>query len=177
MPPVPGVARLAWLLFMQPIRLHHLFAKWELHGDPPLLRLLPRLRERDPVVMELLRRCAVMLLCAPIVVATIAGLLALLGLHIRWSTVALTVGMGVVISLGLMVVEGVARGLAAGLVLVVLGVVLAGMLDVAKGVALAVVLSVGFSVGFSVVGGVVVGVVRGVGGGAGLIQSRSFAMT
>jgi hypothetical protein len=31
-PPVPGVWRLGWLLFMQPIKLHRMFRTWGFSG-------------------------------------------------------------------------------------------------------------------------------------------------
>ena len=50
LPPVPSFWRLGWLLFMQPLTLHRLFAGWGLENDPPLSELIGLPREGNLVV-------------------------------------------------------------------------------------------------------------------------------
>ena len=55
-PSVPGFWRLGWLLFMQPLTLHRLFAAWGLKDDSSLWQLRGRLRAGDPVARALAAR-------------------------------------------------------------------------------------------------------------------------
>src|ERR1041384_2707340 len=83
-PPVPGVWRLGWLLFMQPSELHRLYQAWGLERDPSLLKLWRLGRRRDPVVRTLIARYALLLLIImPFTAMVIAGGLTLLGDHHR----------------------------------------------------------------------------------------------
>ena len=117
--PVPGLARLTWLLFMQPLQLHRLFTDWGLEEDPSLLRLWPKLKARDPIVLTLLGRWALLLLvCMPAVTFAGAELCETLGFPVHWVGVALGVAggvaLGVVFGVGLGVAFGVAVGVAFG---------------------------------------------------------------
>ncbi|HYO71314.1 MAG TPA: hypothetical protein VEU33_35075 [Archangium sp.] len=123
-PPVPKLPRLVWLLFMQPYQLNRLFREWGLQDDPSLLRLWPRIKTRDPIILELMRQWAWLLLVwAPLPVA--AAVLAESGSQLDWpdgvAGVVLTmmvavVGCGVsaVAVSGVAVGVGVMFGMAAG---------------------------------------------------------------
>src|ERR1700742_1055767 len=90
-PPVPGFWRLGWLLFMQPLSLHRLFAPWGFKGDPSLWALRGRLRAGDPVARTLVTRLSGWLLLAlPVSALVVAGYLALAGLPVDWKKVALS---------------------------------------------------------------------------------------
>jgi hypothetical protein len=55
-PDVPSTARLAWLLFMQPIKLQHMLTTWGLVLDPSLWSLRLRWRSGDPHIRQLITR-------------------------------------------------------------------------------------------------------------------------
>ena len=74
-PAVPGVRRLAWLLFMQPLRLHRMFMAWGLERDPSLWTLRHRLRDGDPVVRRLVARMGVLLVIGMPLVAIVLVIL------------------------------------------------------------------------------------------------------
>jgi hypothetical protein len=163
-PPVPGLRRLTWLLFMQPIQLHRLFTAWGFERDPSLLELWPRIKARDPVVRALLVRWALLLvLVMPTVTVLAVGLLMLVGFPVDWYAVA----RGVVSGVAFGVVSGVARGVAAGVASgvafgVAAGVTLGVVAGVAFGVVSGVTLGVALGVALGVTAGVTLGVAAGV---------------
>lgn len=188
-PPVPGLARLTWMLFMQPIKLHGLYQAWGLEKDHPLLRLWSRIRAKDLIVRTLLRRYALLLfIAAPLITIVLAGLLHLVGFHVNPLGVALGVALGtafgvasgVALSAVFGVIFGVIFGVAVGVVCgvtegagVVVGCAVAGAaggvalaiaLDLANGLANGVALPVGVLLGltFGVAVGVAVGAKEGV---------------
>ncbi len=146
MPRVPGLARLTWILFMQPFKLHELYQAWGLNSNSSLVRLWPRMKARDPVVLALLRRCAMLhFVVMPMFTGTVALFFHVLGYHVDPSGVAAGVLVGIL--------AGVLAGVAEG--------------GVAASVALGVVLGVAFGVPRNVAGGIAVGIMGIAGGVAG----------
>src|SRR5690349_10001225 len=95
-PPVPGLLRFTWLVFMQPIQLRPPFMAWGLEKDPSLFKLWPRIRARDPVVLALLARWALLLFVVmPAITVLAAGLCRLVGFPVNWPGVAVGVAVGV----------------------------------------------------------------------------------
>jgi hypothetical protein len=154
-PAVTSVAGLAWLLFMQPLRLHYIFRSWGLSGDPPLIDLWPGIRERDPVIVALLGRLAVLLfLVMPAMAFGSAALLQLAGFSVIWLGVSFCVAIGVALGVAFGVWFGVVGSVASGVAF-----------GVALGVAIFLSFGVGLGVAAGVSAGVVVGVARGVASG------------
>lgn len=126
--------RLAWLLFMQPLRLQGLFRAWGLgEKDPSLLELRPWTRTRDAFVVTLVRRLGAILFgLTPAVAALVIILATATGIPIDPSSVKIGVGLGlafgVMYSVAMGVVGGVVGGVAGG---VVAGVV-SGLLSAAS---------------------------------------------
>jgi hypothetical protein len=60
-PPVPGLASFAWLLFMQPIRLHDRMMAWGLPPDVGAIGLWRRARQGHAPAREVGRRCLALL--------------------------------------------------------------------------------------------------------------------
>jgi hypothetical protein len=176
-PEVPGTLRLAWLLFMQPLRLHAMFAAWGLDGDPSLweLQLRGALRTGVPLVRTLVRRLAMIFFAGtPLLALVLAGTLAAVGLDVRLSQVAVGVAAGVATGVATGVAFGVARGVASG---VAFGVAFGVAYGMAYGVAYRVALGVAGGVAFGValsVGGVRRGVAAGV--AAGVATSVAFGV-
>lgn len=122
---VPGVWRLGWLLFMQPITLHNMQRAWGLDGDPPLIRFWRLARTATPAGRTLLGRYAFLLLVLmPAAAIAIAGVMAACGVALS-STGAIGVAggaaLGLMFSLTSGVAAGVALGVAAGIGAVVVG--------------------------------------------------------
>ena len=132
-PPLPGVARLGWLLFLQPLVLHKLFKAWGLDDDPSLIRLWPRIKARDPVVLGLLRRWATwVFVVTPALALALALTLHLFAFKIAWLGFFAAMVGGVAGG----VAFGVAGGVAGGVALGVAGGVAVGVaFGVAVGVA------------------------------------------
>ncbi len=161
-PAVPRLARLAWLLFMQPIHLHRLLAAWDLKGDPSLMNLWPRIKAREPVITKLLGRWVLLLfVCAPAFTLACAGGLSLLGFPLHRSGAAVGMMAGMMVGLAACVVFDTTRGVAACVVGgvagciaggVVFGTALYGVFSVAVGAVIGMV--------FRVASGVVFGVAR-----------------
>jgi hypothetical protein len=100
-PQVPGLWRLGWLLFMQPLTLHRLFAAWGLEDGKDvfssLWMLRGRLRKRDPVVPVLVARLSGWLLLAVLASIMLAyGSRTLLGLPADWRDAAFGLATGLV---------------------------------------------------------------------------------
>ncbi|HZH75006.1 MAG TPA: hypothetical protein VEY88_03170, partial [Archangium sp.] len=145
---------------MQPLQLYRLFTNWGLERDPSLLRLWPRLKARDPIVLALLGRWALLLLvCMPAVTFAIAGLLEAFGFAIRWDVVTRGVAFGVAAGVAAGMARGVAGGVAVG---------------VTSGVLTSVTSAVTVGVTSNVAVGVMVGVMVGV--AAGVASSASFGV-
>jgi hypothetical protein len=90
LPEVPSTPRLAWLLFMQPLKLHRMLAAWGLEGDPSLWRLRDRWRAGDRQLRRLvLRLLALNVLWVPLG-AVVVGLLSFPWVQ-RWALFALCV--------------------------------------------------------------------------------------
>lgn len=149
-PPVPGFWRLGWLLFMQPLTLHRLFAAWGMEDDPSLWKLRGRLREGDLVARALVARLGGwLLLVMPVSMVVVAGGVALAGLPVDWGSVALGIIGGVAGGIALGADFGinfsVAGSLAGGIALGVAG-------SFAEGDAFGVVVggALGCAVGFAI---------------------------
>ena len=75
---IPGVWKLGWMLFMQPLKLHQLHRALgmgnERDADPSLWRLLPRLRAGERGVRTLVTRYAWWLfVIGPLLAVVLAG--------------------------------------------------------------------------------------------------------
>jgi uncharacterized protein len=155
LPPVPGFWRLGWLLFMQPLTLHRLFAVWGLENDPPLWRLWGRLREGDPVVRALVTRLNVWLLVMPSSIVTIVYILDLADVPVDWAGFTLAIVLGVALSVG----GGYARGV---IVSVALGSSFGVAMSIAGGIARGVAVGIAVSAAVGIARGIANGGVRGV---------------
>jgi hypothetical protein len=174
-PEVPGVLQLGWMLFMQPIRLHHMFAAWGLKGDPPLWRLLRRQQMGDRVARILARRLAMLFLLGnPTLIVVLAGLAEIIGLPVAWAGVAFGAGVGAAFGIAFGTAAGVAAGVAFGVTVGVTvgvaagmagGVALGGAFGVAFGVALGVAVGVAEGLAAGLARGVVIGLLFGMAGG------------
>jgi hypothetical protein len=160
------------LLFMQPIQLHRLLAAWGMKNDPSLLKLVPRLRAREPIALAIVGRLAVCLLVGmPVVTFVAASLLTMAGVEINWVTLVRNVGSSIAFGIAgsvafggafgvaFGVVAGVATGIAAGATTVVGIGVTSGA---AMGVAIGVAIGVDFGIAVGAPGGVERGTARGV---------------
>ncbi len=163
-PPVPGVWRLGWLLFMQPLKLHKLISSWGLESHPSLLELRYRMLVEDRTLRQLFARLGLWLfVIGPCAAAGISLLLAGIGVPVGWQRVAGGVALGVALGVAFGVASGVAFGVGRGVALGVAGGVALGVAyGVAAGVAVGVPGSVALCVARGVGRGVVSGVVEGV---------------
>lgn len=93
-PGVPGVGRLAWLLFMKPLTLHGLFHDWGLEGDPTLWALRGRLRVEPRLRALVGRLLLILLLGAPTLAVIIGAAFTALGVPVDWIGVAVGVAGG-----------------------------------------------------------------------------------
>jgi hypothetical protein len=99
-PPAPGFWRIGWLLFMQPLTLHRLFAAWGLEKALSLRELRNRLKEKDLAFQALVRLGGWLLLIMPAsALVVVASCLKLVGLPINWPRVAGGVASGVVLGI------------------------------------------------------------------------------
>lgn len=132
-PPVPKLPQLTWLLFMQPFQIHWLLREWGFQDDPSLLRLWPRIKAQDPIVLTLLKQWAWLLFVwAPI--PTVAIVLAWLDTYLTLSDVM----VGVMVRVMVGVVAGVVFAVAGGVVAVMVGMVFGMAAGVAFGTAFGV---------------------------------------
>ncbi len=161
MPAVPGVWRLTWLLFMQPLRLHQMLRAWGLEGDKSLVRIWPRRKEPN-IRLFLWRMAIILFVVGPLITVTACAGFDAAGLPVSWEDVALAVAGGVAVGVAWGVAGGVAFGVAGG---VAFGVALGVAMGVAFGVALGVALGVTWGVAWGVAVGVAFGVAGGVAGG------------
>jgi hypothetical protein len=147
------------MLFMQPIKLHHMFSSWGLEDDPSIWQIRHRLRTGDPVVRNLIRGIATLLLVAmPALAVASLGLLEITGVHARWSGVALGVAAGVVVgvvgSTAYSLAYGIAYGLTGGVALcVTAGLMFGATIDVVIGLAFGMAFGVARVVAGGVAGG------------------------
>ncbi len=192
-PPVPGVFRLAWMLFMQPLKLRSLFDAWGLEQFPSLIKLWPRIRAHDPVVQTLLFRLSLLLFVVMrLLTFATAALFDVAGFHVEWSAVAGGVALGVVFGVAVSVAVGVAVGIVAGIAFgvaygvassvlggVAVGVAGSAAVGVVGSVAEGAIRSVAFRVAVGVVGGVALGIGGGVAGGvtAGVAHGVAFGIS
>jgi len=151
-PPIPGFWRLGWLLFMQPIQLHLLYHRLELHADSSARQPRSRLRER--AIRTLVLRFAAWLFIGSPVVALLCLAVALpAGVSVSWPTAflapILAVGLGLMIGVPTGVGFGVARGMPVG---VSIGAAVGATFGVTFGIASAALFGSAFklvcSVGF-----------------------------
>ena len=111
---VPTVARLIWLMFMQPGKLHTMSEEWGLHDDPSLWAI----RELDePAIRPLVTRYAMLLFVVGPVVALVIGALLSLWFPIRWDSLALGIAAGVLFGAVFSTALGLAGGVAFGMAL------------------------------------------------------------
>lgn len=185
-PPVPGVARLAWLLFMQPIQLHRLFRAWGLDPNVSGWRMLRLARDGHLHVALLLVRFGVLLVVGtPFVAFTVSGLVTTTGHSVDGTRVAFGVAMavagGVAVGVAGDVAGGVTRGVALGMavgvawgvaVSVAVGVAGGVALGVPGGVAVGVALGVALGVAGGVASGMALGIALGVAGGGGALITQ-----
>jgi len=130
-PPVPGVWRLAWLLYMQPLTLHRMYTAWGLGNHCSLVSLWRRARRREPVARPLLARYALLLLVImPLTTVLAAGALSSLGVPVENFGVALGIALGVTLGVMIAVTSDVAIGVAIG---GTLGFTIGVMVDAAIG--------------------------------------------
>lgn len=154
-PPVPGVWRLGWLLFMQPIVLHRLYQAWGIKGDPSLIRVWRLARTGNPVVRALMAKYALLLfVIMPLTAVLVAAAPTLSGITVRSEDVVFGVALSVAFGVAFGVVFGATFGVVFG---VTFGVALSVTLDLAGGMAPDV--TGGLSGGVAI--GVTVGVARG----------------
>ncbi|MBP9861638.1 MAG: hypothetical protein KBD62_27020, partial [Kofleriaceae bacterium] len=108
-PPVPGLASFAWLLFMQPIRLHYRMKGWGLPPDVGAIGLWRRARQGHVPAREVGRRCLALLLgVMPVMAVAVPGLAWLSGGDVQWGGVAFGVAGGVAFGVAVGVAVGVA---------------------------------------------------------------------
>jgi hypothetical protein len=153
---LPGYWLFVWMLFMQPIRLHHLLRACGV-DDPgaPMWRLWRRDRASGVTRAYLERMLFVLVALTPLVAGAASGILWTLGLPVSWDRVAAGVAAGAALGMALGIALGVAAGVAAGVVFGVAAGVALGM-----DVVLAFVMANGMAL--SVAGGMALGMNRGV---------------
>jgi hypothetical protein len=124
-PGVPGVWRLMWLLFMQPIKLHYMLKAWGLERNTSIWMLRHRLRQGDQYARTLVLRLFVILMVAsPVITAAIVATLSpLIPMTSTQMTGAILVS----------VVGGVGGGIIAGLVFGVIIGTISGVVTSATG--------------------------------------------
>lgn len=151
-PEVPGLARLAWLLFMQPVQLRDAIMRWGLDPMASGWQLWKTACAGNRYAAVLLRRLALLLgLGAPLAAVGVCTLSTLAGVPVQWSGVTIGVAGGVVGGALGGVVDGATFGVALGVAFAVTG-----------GVVFAVAGGVAYAVAFGVALGVAVGGALGV---------------
>ncbi len=168
--PLPGMWELAWLLFMQPIRLHRLHKDLGLSGDPRLWSLRHRLTSDATLRRLLLRYAAVLAVLLPLSLLVAGAFLRLGGVALPRVIAGVAVGaaFGVAVGVSRSIVFDVAGGVAVG---VAYGVAV----GVAYGVTIGVAYGVAYGVTVGLAGGVTVGLTGGVAVGVALREAYGIA--
>lgn len=168
----PGVLHLMWLLFMQPIKLHHMLRAWDLQ-NPSRRSLGRRAHEGDWHVRTLVGRMfVIMLLVGPMVTIATQSMFFLVSIPISWEYVAssladtlvLQMAIGVVAGVAGAVLLGVSPGTTQGVAIGAAGSVAASVvaIGVVAGATGADSLEVNFMVSMGLAAGLVIGTVIGV---------------
>lgn len=127
-PAVPGVARLGWMIFMQPFRLRSLFEAWGLY-DSPWTTLRELWHQGDTLARSIVVKLLVLLaVSTPSITATLV-----FGAHLTigssdYGAATVQAALGVAVGIIVGMTRGVEGGLAGGAVgAAVVGIIIGGM--------------------------------------------------
>jgi hypothetical protein len=146
-PPVPWVGQLAWLLFMQPMKLHTMLKAWGLDKDLSLWSLRRRLWDGDQTIRTLTLRLLLILVALGLTVAIELLVVLLMGWPIDWPHAAMGACMAIITGAVLFITIGAATGVVWGATLGITSPVMMGViLDLGIGPAMGVSVGISWSI-------------------------------